>query len=78
MGQDSTQMKRDMQKIMSTQEGQKLIKLLSADGGKTLRQAGEALKRGDQSKAQETMAPMLQNPQVQQLIKALEKAMGNG
>lgn len=78
MGQENSQMKRDFQKLMSTQEGQQLLKLLSSDGGKTLRQAGEALKSGNQTRAQETIAPMLQNPQVQQLMKALEKAMGNG
>jgi hypothetical protein len=69
---------RDMQKLLSTQEGQKLLALLSADGGTTLKRAGAALQSGDQAAAQATMAPLLENSQVKTLLASLEKTMGHG
>jgi hypothetical protein len=69
---------KDMQKLLSTQEGQKLLALLSADGGKTLKRAGAALRSGDQAAAQATMAPLLENSQVKALLSSLEKTMGHG
>lgn len=78
MEQDNNRMKSDFQKIISSPEGQQLIKLLSADGGAAMRNAGAALKSGDQAKAQETIAPLLNSAQAQQLMKALEKALGHG
>jgi hypothetical protein len=68
----------DIQKLLSTQEGQRLLQLLSADGGKTLRRAGAALQSGDQAAAQATMAPLLENSQVKALLASLEKTMGHG
>lgn len=78
MEQDNKRMKQDFQKIISSPEGQQLIKMLSADGGAAMRDAGAALKNGDQAKAQETIAPLLKSPQAQQLMKALEKALNHG
>jgi 16S rRNA C967 or C1407 C5-methylase (RsmB/RsmF family) len=69
---------KDMQKLLATQEGQKLLDLLSADGGKTLKRASAALRSGDQAAAQATMAPLLENSQVKALLASLEKTMGHG
>jgi hypothetical protein len=69
---------QDMEKLLSTQEGQALLKLLSADGGKTLQRAGSALKSGDQAAAQAAMAPLLENSQVKALLASLEKTLGHG
>lgn len=68
---------QQIQKLLSTAEGQKLLKLLSRDGG-TLQQAGSALKQGNTRQAQEIMAPLVQDPEIQKLLKSLEKTMGHG
>lgn len=78
MNQNQKEQQASAQKLMSTQEGQKLLKLLSQDGGSTLRNAGNALKQGDTRQVQELMEPLLQNPEVQQLLKTLEKTMNHG
>lgn len=78
MEQENDRMKQEFQKLMSTPEGRQLIKLLSSDGGRTLREAGAALKNGDQGAVRETMAPVLRDPQVKKLMEAVEKAMNHG
>ncbi len=78
MQQANSSMQQDMQKLVSSPEGQKLMKLLSGDGGKTIRAAAAALQQGDERKAQETIGPMLKSPEAQKLMAALEKAMGHG
>lgn len=78
MNQDRRQMLGEVQKIMATREGQELLKLLSSDGGAALKSAGAALQAGDEAKAKEKMAPLMQNPQVQMLLKSLEKNLGHG
>lgn len=76
MDQNSAQKK--LQSLLTTREGMQLMKLLSADGGSALRQAGEALKAGDQQKVRDIMSPMLNNSQVQNLLSSLEKEMQDG
>lgn len=78
MEQENSLSKKNLQKLISSPEGKRLMELLSADGGKTLQQASAALKKGNETEAQKTIAPMLKNPEVQKLMCALEKLMGNG
>lgn len=78
MTENNRQMMTEFQKLMSTPEGKKLVALLSSDGGKALKSAGEALKAGNETEAKEQMAPLLQSSEVQSLLKALGKTMGHG
>ncbi len=78
MIENNGQMIAEFQKLMSTPEGKQLVSLLTNDGGTVLKSAGAALKAGDESAAKEKMAPLLQNSEVQKLLKSLEKTMGHG
>lgn len=73
-----TDQQKNFQALMSSPEGKKLMQLLTADGGKTLREAGNALKAGNEAQAQAQIAPMLQNAEVQKLLKAVEKNLKHG
>lgn len=67
-----------MQKLLSTAEGQRLLRLLSGDGGAAMKRAGEALKRGDTQEVQSILAPLIGDPEVQRLLKNMESAMKHG
>ncbi len=73
-----TDTQKNMQALLSSPEGKKLMALLSADGGKALREAGAALKSGNEAQAQASMAPLLQSSEVQKLLKSLEKSLNHG
>ena len=63
----------DIKKIMGTKEGQALLRLLNQDGGKTLRQAANALKNGDTAKVQEIVKPLMQSRDAAALIDKLNQ-----
>ena len=69
---------RKMQALLATEQGKSLMKLLSADGGKTLMQASAALKAGDSEKVRQIISPMLQNSEAKTLLQNLEKSMRDG
>ena len=68
---------KELNKILSSKEGRELIRLLSADGGETMKKAGQALRSGDEEQAKKTMEPLLNSPQIKSLMNALEQAMKN-
>lgn len=63
----------DIKKVLGTKEGQALLRLLSQDGGKTLRQAADALKSGNAARAQELVKPLMQSPDAAALIQKLNQ-----
>ncbi len=73
-----TDQQKNIQALLSSPEGKRLMGLLTADGGKALREAGSALKAGNESQAQAQIAPLLQNDEVQKLIKTMEKNFQRG
>lgn len=75
---NQSEQQKNIQKILATSEGRQLLKLLSGDGGAAMRSAGEAIRQGDTRTAQSIMAPLVDNPEVQKLLKALEKTIGHG
>jgi hypothetical protein len=68
---------QQMKKLLETQEGRRLISLLSGDG-KSIQAAGQALKQGNTQQAQNIMAPLMEDPEVQRLLKSLEKTLNRG
>ena len=68
---------RTMAALLATKEGRQLITLLQSDGG-ALRSAAQSLRQGNESAAQEKMAPLLQNPEVQALLSKLNQSLGHG
>ncbi len=67
-----------IRQLLGSPQGQQLLRLLSKDGGTALKQAGAAVQQGDQAEARNILAPMLQDPEVQKLLAALEKSMNHG
>ena len=64
--------------MMNTPDGKRLMALLGADGGKTLREAANAVQQGDEKRAQDTMAPLLSNPEVQKILSAMNRNLNHG
>ncbi len=67
-----------IQALMNTPDGKRLMTLLGSDGGKALRAAASAMQQGNEKKAQENMAPLLSNPEVQAILSNLNQRMQNG
>lgn len=58
--------------ILSSPEGQRLARLLQADGGKGLQAAAEALKQGDLTGLQAALSPLLRGKEAETLTQGLE------
>lgn len=58
--------------VLGSAEGKQLLALLAADGGGRLRQAAEAVKAGDHTRAQAILQPVLQTKQAQALLQKLD------
>ena len=69
---------RTIQALMNTPDGKRLMILLGSDGGKALRAAANAMQQGNEEKAQESMAPLLKNSEVQALLSSLNRKMNHG
>lgn len=62
-----------LQKILQSPEAQKLIEMLSQDGGNALQQASQAASRGEYDAVKQILSPKLQSAQAEALIKKLEQ-----
>lgn len=51
--------KQKLISVLKGPEGQKLLSILSRDGGKSLKQAADALARGDSERAKNIITPMI-------------------
>lgn len=69
---------RTIQALMNTPDGKRLMTLLGSDGGKALRAAAGAIQQGNEARAQESMAPLLNNREVQALLSSLSRKMNHG
>ena len=69
---------RTIRALMNTPDGKRLMTLLGSDGGKALRAAANAMQQGNEAKAQESMAPLLNNQEVQALLTSLNRKMNYG
>lgn len=63
----------DIKKVLGTSEGQALLRILTRDGGNTLRQAANALKSGNTALAQNIVGPLLQSQEASELIKKINR-----
>lgn len=73
--QDAAQAIRAM---MNSPDGKRLMALLGADGGKALRAAANAVQQGNEKQAQDTMAPLLNNPEVQKILSDMNRNLNHG
>ncbi len=75
---NQSEQREQLQRLLKSKEGQRLMSLLSGDGGTALEQAGQALRRGDRQAIKSILGPMVENREVQRLLASLEKQMGDG
>lgn len=68
--------KQMLMSLLSGPEGKKLISILSRDGGKALKQAADALAKGDSEKAKDAIMPMIDDEGAQILNSLNNKAKG--
>ncbi len=54
--------------LLASEEGRELMRLLSQDGGRQLRQAAAAFQSGDTAGAQEALSPLLSTPEATRLL----------
>lgn len=57
-----------IRRVLQTGEGKQLLQLLNRDGGAKLRQAAEAVQKGELEKARQLMEPMMRNPEAAELV----------
>ena len=57
--------------LLASEEGRELMRLLSQDGGRQLRQAAAAFQSGDTAGAQAALAPILSTPEAAALLQKL-------
>ena len=67
--------KEQISRILTSPEGQALIRMLQRDGGKGLREASESLRRGDASGARAALSPLLETPESVRLADQLQKKL---
>lgn len=65
-----------MQSALQTPEGKKLAAYLQSNGGKTMEQAAELIKKGAYEQAIELLKPILETKETQQLVKQIQKKIG--
>ena len=68
----------DVQRVLGSDSGKKLLALLNQDGGQALRQAAEALKQGNYAQAQQLLSPIMDTKEAAQLVEALNQKAGGG
>ena len=61
-----------LRSVLSSPEGQALIRLLQADGGAGLRQAAAALRSGDEAGVKAALTPLLAGTEAEALTRSLE------
>ena len=61
-----------LRQILTSPEGQTLIRLLQADGGAGLRQAAAALQAGNVEEAKVALSPLLAGTEAEALTRSLE------
>lgn len=61
------------QQFFASEEGRRLMELLSQDGGKGLRRAAEEFRKGNVSGAQEALRPVLSTPEAAELLKKINR-----
>ena len=62
---------QDLARILGSAEGRRLMALLQRDGGERLRAAVQAASAGRSEEAKALLAPLLEDPEAQALLKKL-------
>lgn len=62
----------ELRRILSSSEGQALMRLLQSDGGAGLRAAAEAMRKGNLEGVKSALTPVLAGTEAEALSKSLE------
>lgn len=73
---NQSEQQKQIQKLLSTREGQTLLARFSREGKMHL--AGAALRQGDTEQVRRLLEPLVSDPEIQRLLRSLEQAMGHG
>ena len=69
----------EIQAVLGSQEGKRLLELLNRDGGAALRSAAQSVRNGDMAAAKAAVAPLLQTGEAQSLMEKISgRAQRNG
>lgn len=63
---------QQLKQMMATPEMQQLLKLLNRDGGAALQQAAQQFRSGNTQGAQEILRPLMEDQEMEQLLKKLD------
>ena len=66
----------EVQAVLGSEEGKKLMELLNRDGGAALRRAAQSVKSGDMAAAKAAVAPLLDSKQAQELMQSINDRAG--
>ena len=64
---------KEVRRVLGSPEGQKILKLLSQDGGKALHQAADSLRAGRPEDALRALSPIMETPEAANLIDKLNE-----
>ena len=67
---------KDIEAIARTDEAKMLLQMLRNDGGSGLTKATEAMNKGDYAEAVSLLKPLLNTPNSQALMQAINKKLG--
>jgi len=76
MSQLSPQSQEQLQAMLQSRDAQQLAKLLTNSSSNAIRQATQAVERGDESAAREAIAPLLRDPAIAELLQRLSAQGG--
>ena len=65
--------KEKLSRLLSSDEGKKLIAFLGRDGGSALKKAAGAISSGDSAEAKRILQPLMEQPDAQKLVNELNR-----
>lgn len=65
--------KEKLSSLLGSEEGKKLIAMLSRDGGAAIKKAAGALSSGNGDEAKRILQPLMEQPEAQKLVTELNK-----
>lgn len=76
MEQLSPQSQERLQAMLQSRDAQQLARMLTSRSSQAIRQATQAVERGDENAAREAIAPLLRDPAIAELLQRLSAQGG--
>lgn len=65
--------KEKLSSVLNSEDGRKLISILSRDGGAALKKAANAISAGNNEEAKRVLEPLMNQPETQKIVDELNK-----